>query len=415
MTVTELDLQFAAVTWLVNENITSLNVKEKDFIETLFTQYCNYARGSSEGEKRVRYLLDVLVGKARLIEDERPVMDIPILREQAVFGMFKTFDDDDHLDYIDEKPDEKQEPVVLYGHPVPEPNTQQIKRERQKIERTELMKRTKKQAVSAGARDEEIMSMLKLVAQQNLELRAQLDANNQALGGFGEATDANRRAMDIQFRNINKDLKKLEELYEMQLSKQSLTDLKWHQIPGWFREIYAGGIKRVAVGLIKLPFKIASISVDRIIYRPMVRAYDFWGGKVELVIGTIYWAIVIAGVIHIYQQTDWESVNNTYRKYGGDVMDTYLFSGIGVLKTASGYFPRAQEVANSVKIFFFQNLVTPIIGFVYSFWQTVLALLTVGINSALSKMPYANYWFTPSSVAWPDTPLFQALKEYFQL
>jgi hypothetical protein len=406
MTVTELDLEFSAVTWMVNQNIDSLSDNEKSFIETLFTQYCDYARGSKVAEKKVRYLLDVLVGKARLIEEEPAVvpLEVPIMREQAVFGMFQSSEEE-----------EEEESVVLYEQNIPAPTQKQVKKERQKLMKTELMGEKLREV--QGTSPEEIMAMLRLVAQQNLQLQSQLAASNQAMAQFSESAEINRAAMEVQFHDIGKGMAdmdgKIKELYDMQLAKQSLTDLKWHQIPGWFREIYSGGIKRAAVGVVKLPFKIASVAVDRIIYRPMVRAYDFWGGKVELVVGTILWIVVIAGVIHVYQQTDWERVNNTYLQYGGEYMNKYLFSGVDLLKAAAGYFPRGQEVANSVKLFFFENVVGPVMELVYSFWQGMFALLTVAANTALSKLPYADWWFSPRQVAWPDSPLFQGLKTYF--
>ena len=411
MSVSELDLQFAAVTWMVNQNIDSLNEEEKSFITSLFTYYCDYARGSKTAEEKVRYLLDVLVGKAVLdsVEQSKNLFQ-RTLREQAVFGMFAE-DNDEDVEEI------KSQPVVLYGKNIDSSTPQQIKRERQKIQKTKLMGEKVKSLSAQGTSNEEIMAMLRLVAQQNIELRKQLSVHGEALETFSESTESNRAAMEVQFHDLGKGMTqmdlKIKELYDMQLTKTSLTDLKWQQIPDWFRQIYVGGIKRAAVGLVKLPFKIASIAVDRIIYRPMVRAYDFWGGKVELVVGTIYWIIVIAGVIHIYQQTDWETVNITYKKYGGEYFDKYLFSGIDLLKTSLGYFPEAQQVANSVKIFFFQKMITPILEIVYSFWQALLALLTVTANAAISKLPYADWWFVPRTAIWPNTPLFKAAQSYF--
>jgi hypothetical protein len=408
MTVTELDLEFAAVTWMVNENVNSLNDKEKSFIDTLFTEYCQYTRGNKIAEKKTRYLLDVLVGKAILTDEEDSIHLEPFIREQAVFGMFQP---------SEEEIEDKQERVTLYEKTVSGPTIKQVKKERQKIQKTDLMGKTIRSVSEQGVSNDQIMNMLKLVAQQNLELQNQLSVHGNAMQEFSEKTEINRTVMEVQFHDIGKGMgqmdAKIRELYEMQLSKQSLTDLKWHQIPAWFREIYSGGIKRTAVGMVKLPFKIASIAVDRIIYRPMVRAYDFWGGKVELVVGTILWVVVVAGVIHIYQQTDWEKVNETYRKYGGEYMDKYLFSGVDLLKTTAGYFPKGQEVANSVKLFFFESVVDPVMEILYTFWHALIALLTMTANTGLSKLPYADWWFTPRTVAWPDSELFNAVKIYF--
>lgn len=404
MTISGLDLEFSAVTWMVNQNIDLLNEKEKSFIETLFTKYCDYARGSKTAETQVRYLLDVLVGKARLAEPEFPIVPLEksMYTEQAVFGMAGTDDEDE--DSKDEDTDEE------------ETKRKQIKRERQKIQRTELLRKNVRNAPK-NATPEQMMSMLTLIAQGQIESRQMANVNLENMAKFAETTEANRMAMEVQLHILQKNNKEMQrtiqELYEMQLQQKSLTDLKWHQLPDWFREIYSGGIKRIGVSLVKLPFRVASITVDRIIYRPMVRAYDFWGGKVELVVGTILWIVVIAGVVHIYQIIDWEMVNNIYKQYGGDYINMYVFSGVDLLKQIPELLPETRAVAISVRKFFFEKCVEPIINMIYMFWQTIIALLTSTANSLISRMPMSNLWFTPAEVSWPNSALFNYAKDFF--
>lgn len=398
MTISKLDLEFAAVTWMVNQNIHSLNEQEKSFVETLFTQYCEYSRGSKVAEERVRYLLDVLVGKIHLSEQQVPIapLEKSLYTEQAVFGMAGP------EDQSEEEIDEQQ--------------PKQIKRLRQKIQKTELMTDSV-QRVPRDATSSQMMTMLTLIAQGQHQGSQMAQANLEQMAQFAEISQANQAAMEVHIHNLQKAnaemQRSLKELYDMQLQKQSLTDLKWHQIPDWFREIYSGGIKRAAVALVKLPFRIASIATDRIIYRPMVRVYDFWAGKLEFVVGHIWWIITIAGVIHIYQITDWETVNNIYTQYGGDYINKYLFSGVDLMKTIPELFPNTKEVANSVNTFFFENCIDPILQTLWVFWQSIVALLTTAANAGLSKLPMANYWFTPANVEWPDTRLFKYAQEFF--
>jgi len=380
MTISKLDLEFAAVTWMVNQNIDSLNRDERDFIEVLFTQYCDYARGSRAAENKVRELLDSLVGDAKIV---RPI--VPRV-EQAVFGMLGKDKD----------------------------SSKQIKKERQEIQKSKLIEDV---AEKSEIKQEDIMKMLTLIAQGQYESKQMAADNMKNLEKFAETTDSNKIALELQIHNLEKEnvemRKMVQDLYDMQLRKQSLTDLKWRQIPDWFREIYSGGIKKIAVGLVKLPFRIAGIAVDRIIYRPMVRAYDFWGGKVELVVGTVYFIIIIAGVVHIYQTSDWEYVNATYQKYGGEYINRYLFSGTDMLKNVQFLFPDTQEVFQSVKVFFFEKCVSPILHIVSIFWQAMIGLLTHAANVTFSKLPGAQYWYGNAEVDWENNPLLKVARTFF--
>ena len=75
--------------------------------------------------------------------------------------------------------------------------------------------------------------------------------------------------------------------------------------------------------------------------------------------GAIWVGIIIAGAIHLYRISDFETVNYFYSKYGGEYVTKYAFSGINLMKeVVPQYLPGAHDLFESVKLMFFENIVS---------------------------------------------------------
>ena len=387
-------MDFAFVTWIVNQNIDSLSDKDKSFIDNLFTKYCDYAQGSSLAEKNVRYLLDVLLGKQYINNNEfsNTKIEIPLYEKQAVFGMNSPREQDEQ----DEKQNNRE---ALFK--------QEIGESKLFNKKLKVIKKSKNH--DKRSREEQVDNSLACLAQGQERQDKMLSLLLQRMEEHFE--NSTKGTMSVELHELRKgtqeSAKKVNELYEMALQKQSLTDLKWDQIPVWFKEIYSAGIKNMAVQLIKLPLTIARIAVNRVIYRPMVRVYDFWSGKVEFVVGHIWWIIVIGTAIHIYEVTDWEYVNNIYTQFGGEYINKYAFSGIELLKMVPALMPSISEIVVSSFKFFFDMFFAVIFGIISTILGIVSALFTSFMNSLIASSSTLSYLVgPPTPVQMPNTTLF---------
>jgi hypothetical protein len=408
--LTKLDLEFAKITWIVNQKYDTLNKEEIQLLKYLFQQYCEYARGDDTAKRNVSKFIRELVELSKT--DVKVTMPTVLKQEQTVFGMTSRFG------IGEEEEQENQDLQVSFkGQVVKPPSGKQVQEQFFKISNSSAGKKLRREAEKLSP--DSSVELLKQMARQQVLAQEEARANFGALNEFMILSAGNDKLIEVQYHELKKDMKKMQqeinELHAMQLAKQSLTDLKWHQIPDWFKEIYSAGLKRTAFNLVKLPLKIATVAVDRIIYRPMVRSYDFWGGKIELVLGTVLWIVVIAGVVHVYQQTDWQSVNDTYKAFGGEYINRYVFAGTDILREIPKYFPNATQLFASSKDFFYENIAVPIVQLLYLFLNTIYALLTASANVAIRKLPYADWWFTPREVLWPDSPLAEGLKQWFEV
>jgi uncharacterized protein YfcZ (UPF0381/DUF406 family) len=424
MTISQLDLDFASVTWMVNQNVHTLNASEINFLETLFTQYCDYARGSKEAKKNVRFLIDTLLDNDPEIQSKYNIPTFASREEEAVFGLNRVSEAerDDIVSDVDLDIRTANEDDGDYS---PEEKTdfssQQVKRQSQKMLRTRLMEGHIRK-LPEGTDTDDIFKMMKILAKGQLEMQSQNNIMLAHLQQRIEQDEAERMALRAEIKEVNRQNVKLQAdldfLVQKQLKDSSITDVPWEKIPDFFRKIYADGIKRTAFALVKLPLTITRKAVQRILFQPVVAFYNFSANKIDIVVGAIWVTIIIAGAIHIYRMTDFETVNYFYSKYGGEYVTKYAFSGVNFAKeVVPQYLPGAHDLFESVKLMFFEKIVSPVYQAVWIFWQGILHLFTTAVSMALQRLPMANLWFTqaPADTMWTENPIYLSLKGYFGL
>lgn len=83
--------------------------------------------------------------------------------------------------------------------------------------------------------------------------------------------------------------------------------------------------------------------------RPVVEVAEFYWGKIRFVIGHVHWFFIIGGVIHLYQTSDYETVNEMYQAYGGNIIDTLVINpAMYVGKQIVDMFPGTAEILSAI-------------------------------------------------------------------
>lgn len=131
----------------------------------------------------------------------------------------------------------------------------------------------------------------------------------------------------LDVTNVNRKMANdLNKLTEMTMKGQSIDNIAWKDLPDWLKHQFKLGLKRGAIGAVKIPLRAVKGLLNEGFVRPVVEVAEFYWGKIRFLIGHVHWFFIIGGVIHLYQTSDYETVNEMYQAYGGNIIDTVVIN-----------------------------------------------------------------------------------------
>lgn len=165
-------------------------------------------------------------------------------------------------------------------------------------------------------------------------------------------------------REMVNDLKKLT---DMHVKGQDITQVAFADLPQWFRNKMVGGLKRTAIGTLKLPYKGVKAILTDWGYKPTVMVCDFWKGKLQFILGHIYWFFIIGGVIYVYVNSDYQTVNEFYQAYGGEIINRLVINPAWTIaKSIADFFPGTIEILNGILKVMWEKVAMTIWGYAKS-------------------------------------------------
>lgn len=154
----------------------------------------------------------------------------------------------------------------------------------------------------------------------------------------------------LNVTNVNRQMANdLNRLTEMTVKGQSIENVAWKDIPDWLKHQFKLGLKRGAIGAVKIPLRAVKGLLNEGFVRPVVEVAEFYWGKIRFVIGHVHWFFIIGGVIHLYQTSDYETVNEMYQAYGGNIIDTLVINpAMYIGKQIVDTFPGTTEILSAI-------------------------------------------------------------------
>lgn len=201
-------------------------------------------------------------------------------------------------------------------------------------------------------------------------------------------------ALDVTTVN-RKMANDLSKLTEMTMKGQSFDNIAWQDTPDWLRNQFKLGLKRGAIGTVKLPLRAVKGLLNEGFVKPVVEVAEFYWGKIRFIIGHVHWFFIIGGVIHLYQTSDYETVNDMYQAYGGNIVDKLVIDPTMYIgKQIVDTFPGSVEILSSIWEATGQhiiNFVKSVPGYIWNnFWSWFKKILTETIkevvDDSLSKL-----------------------------
>ena len=198
----------------------------------------------------------------------------------------------------------------------------------------------------------------------------------------------------IEFRKATREMARdLGKLTEMTVKGQDITQVAWNDLPTWFQGMYRKGLYNTAIGIAKIPLKSAKAIVNEFYVKPMVMVADFWKGKIQFVLGHVHWFFLIGGVAYVYTNSDYDTVNDFYKAYGGDVVDTFVVNPAWmVMEKVQEWYPNFFDVLEGIVkmmykkfIPFLLDLVKKIPNFLFSWF--ILAIKTAFKETMAETLP----------------------------
>jgi hypothetical protein len=155
-------------------------------------------------------------------------------------------------------------------------------------------------------------------------------------------------ALDVT--NVNRKMANdLSKLTEMTMKGQSFDNIDWQDLPDWLRHQFKLGLKRGAIGTAKIPLRAVKGILNEGFVKPVVEVAEFYWGKIRFIVGHVHWFFLIGGVIHLYQTSDYETVNDMYKAYGGDIVDRLVIEpSMYIGKQIVDMFPNAAEIITTI-------------------------------------------------------------------
>ena len=175
--------------------------------------------------------------------------------------------------------------------------------------------------------NDEILSTL--IQKQIENTETQLDGT-QAL----EVTRVNRKMAN--------DLSKLT---EMTIKGQSYDSIEWKDTPTWLRHQWKLAYRRGAVGTAIIPLKAVKGLLNQVLARPVVIVAKYYWGKLQFIVGHVYWFFIIGGLIHMYTISDYDTVNEMYLAYGGNIVNKFVIDpSLYIGEQITGMFPNLTTI-----------------------------------------------------------------------